>query len=333
MVEAIAPAIVVLVIAAMTCWGAYRLAPEARAKHRARRELSAQRKKASRARRIVESLDKERRSNDEDERRKAEEVQRNQNETLRDERQGLQKAEQRMQAALQKLAQTRAELASEEQKERATALARLQQDFIHNELMRHSISSARISGIGPALTARLASGGVRTAADFRGTSVSSGGYYGREIAYLVLANGQRIRISGIGPSKARALVSWRTDVENKARAKAPQTLPSSRSQQVQKKYAAKLKQIGVDEQNARRVAQGEANEIRSQSQQRQAKLRTELQNVRVAAMQRRTQLDQQLRQGRTELDSEQWTLARKDREADAYRQITFRRFLAASIGF
>ena len=163
--------------------------------------------------------------------------------------------------------------------------------------------------------------------------MSGSGYYGNEIAYLVIPNGQRLRISGIGPAKARALDGWRRDVENKARAKAPTTLSASESQQIQKKYGAKLKQIGVDELSVRRVAQQEADEIRAQSQQRQARLRTDLQNMRVAAMQRRTELDQQLRQGRTKVTSEQWALARKNREVDAYREITFRRFLAASIGF
>ena len=138
--EAIAPAIAVLALAAMTSSGAYRLAPEVRAKYGARRELSAQRKEANKAFRTVDNLDKERASNDEDERRKAEGIQRQQAEAVLNERKDLQKAEQRMQSALRKHAEKRAGIASQEQKERATALARIQQDFMHSDLMRYSIS-------------------------------------------------------------------------------------------------------------------------------------------------------------------------------------------------
>ena len=115
--EAIAPAIAVLALAAMTSWGAYRLAPEVRAKYGARRELSAQRKEANKAFRTVDNLDKERASNDEDERRKAEGIQRHQSEAvLQSGGRTSSKAEQRMQSALRKHAEKRAGLASQEQK-------------------------------------------------------------------------------------------------------------------------------------------------------------------------------------------------------------------------
>ena len=164
--------------------------------------------------------------------------------------------------------------------------------------------------------------------------MSGSGYYGNEIAYLVIPNGQRLRISGIGPAKAtRALDGWRRDVENKARAKAPTTLSASESQQIQKKYGAKLKQIGKRWLSVpAAVAQQEADEIRAQSQQRQARLRTDLQNMRVAAMQQKEpELDQQLRQGRTKLTSgavgdSHARIAKSTPTAE----ITFRRLLTGS---
>lgn len=251
---------------------------------------------------------------------------------VRDELQSRQRVEQRMQSRLRELTENRAALASDENKEQARALAQLQQEFISDELGRYSISGAQLSGIGEALTARLAASGIRTAADFLGVSVSSGGYYGSPTAYLVLSNGRHVHVSGIGATKARTLANWRKGVETRARARARQTLPPGLVQQIRQKYAAKLNQIGIDEQRARHTAQQEAEEISARSQQRQAKLQTDLQNVRVAALQRRTEFDERLKEARTRLNSEQWALAHKDREADTYRHITFARFLAAIVG-
>lgn len=329
---AVIPAVGALIVASGTCWGAYRRAPVVRAKKQALREVAAQRKLETVLTAAVRDLVKQRASNEEDHGRKTAEIQRDRDQIVRDEGQSLQKAEQRMQSRLREFAENRAALASDEQNERAKALAQLQQEFICAELGHYSISGSGLGGIGAALTARLAASGIRSAADFRGASISSGGYYSYPIAYLVLSNGRSVHVSGIGPTKARALENWRRGVENRLRARARQTLPPSQVQEIRQKYAAKLNQIGVDEQRARRTAQQEADEIRARSQQRQVKLRTELQNVRVAPMQRRTELDERLAQARKRLNSEQLAVARKDREADTYRYITFPRFLAAIVG-
>ena len=145
----------------------------------------------------------QRAANDDEESKRTNEIQQQQSTVVREEHEALKRAEQNMNGRLRDLAWNRAVLAAEEQKERAEGVRAVQQGFLANELTRHSISSASINGIGPAMTANLAAAGSGTAADFTGVSMSGGGYYGNPIALIVRSTGGGVRVSASDPRKLR----------------------------------------------------------------------------------------------------------------------------------
>lgn len=108
----------------------------------------------------------------------------------------------------------------------------------------------------------------------------------------------------------------------------PQMLGASNEQRIQKKYAAMMQVLAVQEQGSRQEAQTEADGIRNASQQEQLQLVAKGNAVRVNALQRREALDQSLSLARKSLEDERWKEAQATRELEALSNITFIRFLA-----
>ncbi|MFD6782081.1 protein kinase family protein [Streptomyces diastaticus] len=177
-----------------------------------------------------------------------------------------------------------------------TALAARQSAYVRDRLGRQLIARNPPYGIGPKLAARLAAAGVRTAADFTGYRTVQNAHYNSVGAQLVLSNGRRIDVQGIGETKAIALDVWRRELVAAAEAGQPTALTAQERQSIDQ---------GIEV--------------------RRARLATELRSVDAAAEASRTKAKQELEDGRARLTRENALAgerARRQRQEFSRRAVT-----------
>ncbi len=85
-----------------------------------------------------------------------------------------------------------------------------QEHDLNNELQKHYLEDSNIPGIGPQLISSLNHAGITTAADILNIHiVRNNQNRTKEVALIEVAGKGKIRIEGIGPVKARALLEWK----------------------------------------------------------------------------------------------------------------------------
>ncbi|MEV0277472.1 hypothetical protein AB0I22_13960 [Streptomyces sp. NPDC050610] len=122
-------------------------------------------------------------------------------------------------------------LSEELRKSLAKALVDKQAAYIRDQLSRRLIAQSPPHGIGSTLAARLATAGIRTAADFTGYRPVQNSSYNSTGAVLVLSNGRVTNVQGIGEAKAIALDRWRQGLVASAVARQPTALGAAERQQ------------------------------------------------------------------------------------------------------
>ena len=128
-----------------------------------------------------------------------------------------------------------------EAQELSDTLISLQRQYINEHLKQFRISGASIKGVGESFTRSLMVSGFSTAAD---------------IDYYRVQN-----VSGIGPTRAQALADWRKRVENFAKAKMPQKLPSSTKAAISARFVQKRQQLEKDKSQWEAKLQAESNHV------------------------------------------------------------------------
>jgi uncharacterized protein DUF3761 len=118
---------------------------------------------------------------------------------------------------IQMAGRERAELSKAEQIDVATALNKIQVEYIQTGLAATRVEQAKIPGVGPKLKERLADHRITTAADVN-TNLAS--------------------IEGFGDSKRQALLNWHTGIYNELNRSKPIALPRDRAEAIEQKYAA-----------------------------------------------------------------------------------------------
>lgn len=113
--------------------------------------------------------------------------------------------------------------------EGARALSRLQKDYLQRQLRAHSLAGANVRGVGPVIVSRLAACGILTAGDVS---------YGRVIG-----------VSGVGQTKARALVQWREGIAKAAQGAFPTTLPPPDEAGIRRRFEIALRERGTQRQH------------------------------------------------------------------------------------
>ncbi|MFF9478346.1 hypothetical protein [Streptomyces sp. NPDC014733] len=176
----------------------------------------------------------------------------------------LQQIEKRRVRKRQELDKKIAGLAEERGKALRTALAARQSAYVRERLGRRLIAQNPPHGIGPKLAARLAAAGIRTAADFTGYRAVRNAHYNSVGAELVLSNGRRIDVQGIGEGKAAALDAWRRQLVAAAEAGQPTVLTAQERQSIDQgievrraRLAAELRSVDAAAEASRTKAQKE----------------------------------------------------------------------------
>lgn len=179
------------------------------------------------------------------------------------------------------------------QEEERAALVAIQRSHVRDRLSRVSIKdTARLTHMGPSTTDAFIAAGIRTAADFTGVRYQSGGKYGSAVAYFRLAGGREIRVPGVGEKRAEVVERWRKDMEARARASVPTTLPQNESRTIKARMAAVRNRLEGDRKRADADAQSQLDELRRASQAEQKRLQDEQINARTAASRRRVEFQQ-----------------------------------------
>lgn len=147
-----------------------------------------------------------------------------------------------------------------ESRELSNELNRIQKNYIEKVLSRHRLRNNIIPGIGPALSKRLSSHGINTAADFVDFVVY---YYNNPNgeAFLKLNNGQNIRVYGIGPQKASALQAWRNSLLNRYSGEIPKQLSTSEVNRIKSKYRMKLQSLNDRKKSEENIASEKISNI------------------------------------------------------------------------
>jgi hypothetical protein len=128
-------------------------------------------------------------------------------------------------------AQLRVKTAEYDGKKQAE-LALIQRQYVYSQLSAHRISSADITGISTALTAKLRENGIATAADF----VHVRHWEGKVL--FQLANNRQVHVPGIGETKAGRLMAWRDGLAARAWNNQPTVLPASTLQDLKSQHDA-----------------------------------------------------------------------------------------------
>ena len=314
----------VLVIA-WTSSQIYRRTPEFVSKRDAHERLKQRRAEENKSKRALSQAEKDRRAVEQRERHALEMVGKRVNEARASETKEIHGAESNLAARVSKLGIETQSIQTAESNELANTLRALQQQHITNLLRSANVRSAKIQGIGQRLQAELASHGVNTAFDFTNFVVTGGS------AMIVLPTGQQFHIDGIGEAKARALVTWRHEVEARARTTQPSSLPQAQAQAIKLKYAQQLQTLVQSDQRFRAEFLTQERQIRDRWKMTHAALALELSQKRQSFLPERARSDLQLSSAMKEVREASWRRVSGRREYNSYREVTFARYWSCVI--
>jgi hypothetical protein len=174
---------------------------------------------------------------------------------------------------------------------------------------------------------KLILAGVRTAADIVNVQ-TVGGWQGQPtVTYVVTSNQRKVRVQGIGPKKAAALLTWRRNLESQVRPNVPRALPPPQEAALRSKYQARRQPLDVQQTRLRQQANQKKDAVRAKYRKDLDALARQLLDVQQGLARQRQELEHRTRDSRKSIAEKQWTAAHMQRELEAYRQITFGSYL------
>jgi len=184
-------------------------------------------------------------------------------------------------------------------------------------LMRATVSSANLPGIGADLRLTLRGYGISSAADFTGIS-----YVGSQV-FINLRSGQHVHPRGIGNVKAQTLETWRRSVVAAAQARQPSVLPTDRSRAIGLKYVEQRMAL----ERSANAAKAEAAKNQELTQQRwaisQANVSTQIDQLRTDFVQQRADADLALIGARRALNNAAWEEALGKHRLTAHKGVSY----------
>jgi hypothetical protein len=320
-----------LVFVALTV-ALFRKTPQWRAKHDKAVIFRACRAEASSVTREVAKWDRTRQDIDTREQKILDKISNQAAKARSAEQKELTDANSQLASRIQQLQKQVMSLRSNEDRETGNTLRLLQEQHVYSYLSRASISSAKISGVGPAIVKSLAANGVGTAADFIGIDYSGGLQSGSQQVFIRLRNGYRVHPNGVGEKKARALDSWRSALEMQARATQPARLSSAQAQAIQAKYIQQRQSLANEERAAHARTQVELKQISQKWMQTHTSISAELASTRQAFAQERAHADIELTAAQKRANATAWQRDLAAREIAAHRNVNYVRYLAGIFG-
>ncbi|MDQ1278939.1 MAG: hypothetical protein QG670_199 [Thermoproteota archaeon] len=212
-----------------------------------------------------------------------------------------------------------------EAKEVNDQLSILQNNYLYQNLSKHSVQYSNIQGIGSVFKDRLVQNGIRTAVDFTGIKISSWG--DTEEALIVKRTGSSVHVEGIGPKRAQELESWRQSLEARYRQQMPRVLPPDRVSSIRAKYQPKYQSLNAVEADAKLKSKEKKETVFARYSSIHRELLKEMHNTRLKFTQYRNDNVKKVANTKNALSKNMWEIAQKRQEFGLYREITFKAYL------
>lgn len=163
----------------------------------------------------------------------------------------------------------------------------LQQPWVEKRLPSYLLSDGHLSGITSKHISSLAALNIRTAADISGVKRIKAG----ADALLITSDGRSVKVSGIGPSKARALYAWRQRCEAEAQSSCPVRLSAEEEAEIEIMFQSRFESI-----------EAQKAEVDQQTEQKRSAARQELAVSRTRLADAHQEVLEPLRERARELD-------------------------------
>ncbi|MFJ6676098.1 hypothetical protein ACIQMJ_33780 [Actinosynnema sp. NPDC091369] len=204
-------------------------------------------------------------------------------------------------------------------------LVRRQKAHLRGQLGKFRLAIADIEGVGPRQVANLQAVGIRTAADFVGVRYEPDGL--DRVAIFVLVDGRGVSAAGVGEVSAVLIDQWRERLTAEIEADRPTTLTPVEQQALQSWFAAERARLDAEHQRVLADAEAAIRDLRATLRAEQVALADEMKsaNTRTA----RTRVDHERAVTEAEVRRERAERAEAEgvTRADAFRPITYRRYL------
>jgi len=204
-------------------------------------------------------------------------------------------------------------------------LKEIQNSYVTDALSRVPLSGSAISGISNGNKRDLARNGIRTAADICNIETIRKGnfFFPHDITYIVVRNRGKLRVRGIGPKKAAALLSWRIRQESLLRGSLPQALPWMAESEIASRSLRKQALVDEKVNIVRRNARAKEQAVRSRLSEAEGKAVNELEVIHERFVNRIAPTESELDQARKRLVSLKWEREKLDVELHRYSNIRF----------
>ncbi|WP_158839887.1 protein kinase domain-containing protein [Saccharothrix deserti] len=221
-------------------------------------------------------------------------------------------------------------------RDRQTSLARMhleeqrllavrQKEHLRAHLAEFPVKTAGVEGVGPALTTNLEAVGIRTAADFVGVRYDVQGP--NRVAIFVLVDGRGVRVAGIGEVKAGRIDQWRARLTVKAANNRPTSLTPAEHQPIKDRFAAAKGRLDAQYKQVLDEAATTTRELQAALRAEQAVLADEMKAANTATARIRVDHDRAVAEATVVLERARQAAADGNTRADAFRTITYRRYL------
>ena len=308
----------------------FRRTPEWRAKHEKLVISKERRTDSSKAAREESKFEHARQDVDNREQRAIEKITKEVEKAKSSEQRELTDLNKRLTAQLGSLEKQKQKLVANERTETGRALRANQQQYVANYLNRALISSAKIPGIGQGVVNSLAASGITSAAAFTGLRFQTGPRGGRQV-YIVRRHGSLVHPTGVGEKKARDLDNWRRAIGSAALATQPSSLPAAQAQAITSTYTQQRQALVDQERAARAQATKDQGQVKQKWVPMHAAISAEIAPTRQAFAKERVQADAQLTMAQKQVSTAIWQRELAERELAAYRNVSYRRYLAVVI--
>ncbi|MEV1119519.1 hypothetical protein AB0I91_31085 [Actinosynnema sp. NPDC049800] len=204
-------------------------------------------------------------------------------------------------------------------------LVRRQKAHLRAELAKFRLATAGVEGVGPQQIANLEAVGIRTAADFVGVRYESDGL--DRVAIFVLVDGRAVSAARVGEVSAVLIDQWRERRTAEAEADRPTTLTPVEQRALRIRFAAERARLDTEHRQVLAEAETRVAELRAELRAGQVALADEMRTANTTTAHTRVDHDRSVAEAAVRLERAERAAAEGVTRADAFRPITYRRYL------
>ncbi|MCE6998134.1 hypothetical protein LZG04_25540 [Saccharothrix sp. S26] len=226
---------------------------------------------------------------------------------------------------LDRIDQERQSVAARTRLEEQRLLVRRQKAHLREELAKFRLALAGVEGVGPRQLANLQAVGIRTAADFVGVRYEQDGL--DRVAIFVLADGRNVSAAGVGEVSAVLIDQWRERLTARVEAERPTALTQVEQRALRLRSTEERARLDAEHRRVLAAAETAIRELRATLRAEQVALADEMKNANTTTAHTRVDHDRAATEAAVRLERAERAAAEGVTRADAFRPITYRRYL------